>query len=54
MDKSRLDTSGTWPESVAVTVKPYVPAVVGTPCSAPVDASNETPAGRVPAVTDHA
>lgn len=34
-------------------VKDAVPAVVGFPVSAPVDGFNDTPAGRVPAETDH-
>jgi hypothetical protein len=41
-----------WPpvESVAVTVKLKVPAVVGVPVTAPVDALSVRPGGREPAV----
>ena len=38
-------------ESVAVTVKFQVPAVVGVPVIAPVDESSDNPAGSVPTVT---
>jgi hypothetical protein len=41
-----------WPpvESVAVTVKLNVPAVVGVPVTAPVDGLRVRPGGREPAV----
>jgi hypothetical protein len=39
-------------ESVTVTVKLEVPAVVGVPVMSPVEASRVSPAGSVPVVTD--
>lgn len=42
------------PESVSVTAKVGLPAVVGMPVIAPVDALRVRPAGRFPLVTDHA
>lgn len=43
-----------FPESVALTVKLEVPAAVGVPETAPVDAFKERPDGRVPDETLHA
>lgn len=40
------------PESAACTVKLVVPAVVGAPVIAPVEAFSDSPAGSVPAVKD--
>jgi hypothetical protein len=46
----RLAVCGGVPESVAVTVKVQVPAVMGVPEIIP-ELLNESPAGRVPLVT---
>lgn len=42
------------PPSVRVTVKLLVPVAVGVPEIKPVDETMESPAGRLPAVTDQA
>ena len=41
-------------ESVARTVKLDVPYAVGVPLTTPVAALSERPAGRLPALSDHA